>query len=214
VIRRLKAVVRDDCLLTAGVTGPFTLAALFMQLDPGDSRGLAEIPASVLDLAAAVISGIATAFVEAGANVLFIREDFLPALSPEDFSDWSSRLATTINVARFYQALPVLLLTCKDAVAANREAIVQQPWDCVVCPALEGIAQHSAAFSAMEPARLGIALPPAVFDSGRPHAADFDESLRQTVSDLRPAIITTAGDVPASADVERLNKLWENVRPG
>ncbi len=212
VIRRLKAIVRDDCLLTAGVTGPFTLAALFMQVDPKDSRSLAEIPASALDLAAATILGIATAFVEAGANVLFIREDLLPTLSPEDFDDWSSRLATTINVSRFYQALPVLLLTCRDAIASNHQAIVQQPWDCVVCPMLEGIAQHRAPFSAIEPARLGIALPPATFDPGLSPADDFDESLRQIVSDLRPAILTTAGDVPAAADMERLNKLWENVR--
>jgi hypothetical protein len=28
----------------------------------------------------------------------------------------------------------------------------------------------------------------------------------------KPAVITTAGDVPAAADMERLTKLWENVR--
>ncbi|MGD1212433.1 MAG: uroporphyrinogen decarboxylase family protein [Candidatus Acidiferrales bacterium] len=211
VIRRLKAVVRDDCLLIASVTGPLTLAALLLQLDPADALGHPDIPSSALDLASAVIAGIAAAFVEAGAGLVFIREDFLPALSPEELESWFSRLATTINIVRFYEALPVLLLTCKEALAANAEAIAGQPWDCVVCPVLDGLAPDIAALSGLGPARFGVALPPKLFDAGKSSAADFEDSVRR-ISDLRPAIITTAGDLPAAADMERLNKLWENAR--
>ncbi|MGD0957622.1 MAG: uroporphyrinogen decarboxylase family protein [Candidatus Acidiferrales bacterium] len=211
VIRRLKAVVRDDCLLMASVTGPLTLAAFLLQLDPADALGHPDIPSPALDLAAAVISGIAAAFVEAGAGLVLIREDFLPALSPEGLESWFSRLATTINIIRFYEALPVLLLTCKEALAVKGEAIARQPWDCVVCPVLDGPAPYTAAFSNLGPARFGVALPPKLFDAGKSSAADFEDALRR-VSDLRPAVVTTAGDVPAAADVERLNKLWENVR--
>jgi uroporphyrinogen-III decarboxylase len=212
VIRRLKAVVRDDCLLTASVAGPFTLAAGLMQLAPKDAPGHPVIPAPALDLAAAVISGIVTAFVEAGASVIFIREEFLPALSPEDFSDWSSRLATTINIVRFYQALPVLLLCAPETFATNRDAIAGHSWDCVVCPTLDELEANGAAYAALDPARLGVALTAGAFDPNRGAAAEFDENVRRIVLRLHPAIITTTGDVPATADIERLNKLWDNVR--
>jgi uroporphyrinogen-III decarboxylase len=215
VIRRLKAVVRDDCLLMASVTGPLTLAALLLQLDPSDALGHPDIPSSALDLASAVISGIAAAFVEAGVAVVFIREDFVPALSPEELESWFSRLETTINIVRFYEALPVLLLTCKEPPAANAEAIARQPADCVVCPLLDEATPYIAAISSLGLSRFGIALPPELFDSGASSAANFEDAVRRVaglVSDVGPAIVTTAGDLPAAADMERLNKLWENVR--
>jgi hypothetical protein len=212
VIRRLKAIVRDDCLLTASVAGPFTLAASLMQLDPKGAPGHAEVFAPALDLAAIAISEIAKALAEAGAGVILIREDFLPALSPGGFESWTSRLATTINIVRFYQALPVLLLGGAETFAANREAIAAHSWDCVVCPTLGELAANGAAYTALGPARLGLALPPSAFDPSQPATPDFDEKARRIVSDLRPALITTTGDLPAAADMERLNKLWENVR--
>ncbi|MFY9691961.1 MAG: uroporphyrinogen decarboxylase family protein [Candidatus Acidiferrales bacterium] len=218
VVRRLKAIVRDDCLLTASVTGPFTLAALLMGNDPAVLSATA-VPAEALDVAAATISEIAKALAEAGVGAIFIREDFLPALSPEDFEAWTSRLAPTMNIVRFYQALPVLLLGGTGAFAANRDAIASHPWDCVVCPLLDEIMAGNAAmapssnpYSELASARLGLALPAGAFDVGQSGAAEFDERVRRIVSELRPAIITTAGDVPAAADVEHLNKLWEDVR--
>jgi uroporphyrinogen-III decarboxylase len=215
VIRRLKAVVRDDCLLMASVTGPLTLAALLLQLDPADALGHPDIPSSALELASAVTSGITAAFAEAGVAVLFIQEDFLPALSPEELEGWFSQLATTINIVRFYEALPVLLLTCREPPAANAEAIARQPADCVVCPLLDDAPSYIAAISSLGLAHFGVALPPALFDSSASSAADFDDAARRVsglVSDVGPAIVTTAGDLPATADMERLNKLWENVR--
>jgi hypothetical protein len=32
------------------------------------------------------------------------------------------------------------------------------------------------------------------------------------ILDLHPAVITTAGDVPASVDLKLLNRLWDAVR--
>jgi len=29
---------------------------------------------------------------------------------------------------------------------------------------------------------------------------------------LRPSIVTTAGDVPPAADMERLKRVWETIR--
>jgi hypothetical protein len=213
VIRRLKSVVRDDCLLTAGVTGPFTLAALLSHLDPKDALQYSDLPTSALDLAAAVISGIAKAFVEAGANVIFIREDILPYLSAEEVAEWAMQLATTINIIRFYQALPVILLTHKESVRTNRDVILRQNWDCVVCPVLDAMLPDGlAGFPELGGPRFGVALGPETFRTGESGSSRLERSVQQAVSELRPAIITTTVDVAAAADVERLNKLWENVR--
>jgi hypothetical protein len=204
VIRRLKTVLRDDCLLMAGISGPFTLAALLIQPEGGDLLRAPEI-SSALDLASATISAVAKALLEAGAGVIFIREEALPALSADDAADWASRLATTTNIIRFYQALPVLLLPDGSAAAANREAILLQHWSCVVCPVLDASAPEL-------PAGFGVALPLEAFEPGDSGTAKLDESIRQIVSGPRPAVVTTAGDIPAAADMERLNKVWENIR--
>jgi uroporphyrinogen-III decarboxylase len=206
VIRRLKSVLRDDCLLIAGISGPFTLAAQLTQLEADDLLRAPDI-SSALDLASETISSVAKALLEAGAGVIFIREEVLPALSAEGASDWASRLATTINIIRFYQALPVLLLPRASAAGANREAIERQNWDCVVCPALD------ASTSAPQlPAGFGVALPLEAFEPGDSGSAKLDDSIRQIGARPRPAIVTTAGDVPATVDMERLNKVWENIR--
>jgi Uroporphyrinogen decarboxylase (URO-D) len=195
VIKRLKAIMRDDCLLMAGVSGPYTLAALLLQCSTGGSPRAQDFPAPALDLATETMTAIARAFLEAGATAIILHEEELPILSGDAASDWASRLGTAINIVRFYQALPMLLLPNAGAVAANRDAISQQTWECVVCPALEAPQLDA-------PGHLGIALPLALLESGA-----FQN---QPAS---PVVVTTAGDVPATADMERLNKLWETIRP-
>jgi hypothetical protein len=137
VIKRLKAILRDDCLLMAGLSGPYTLAAQLLQLNADGSRPAQDFSAPALDLAADTMTAIARALLEAGATAIIIHEETLPILSHDAAADWASRLGTTINIVRFYQALPVLLLPDAGAVAANGDLISQQTWDCVVCPALE-----------------------------------------------------------------------------
>ncbi len=82
VIRRLNSLLRDEPLLMAGVSGPFTLAARLTGIDAEEMRQGHEPPESALEMAAAAITKIASAFVEAGANLIFIREEvfrlFLP----------------------------------------------------------------------------------------------------------------------------------------
>ena len=213
VIRRLKSVVRDNRLLMAGLSGPWTLAALLTGTSGEEALSHSRIPAAVFDLAASTIAQIATAFVEAGAKVIFFREDVLPVLSEQSAGDWISWISQPINIIRFYQALPVLLLTCPESVAANREVILRQPWDCVVCPVLDGMASEGAGgYAELGAARFGVALRREAFDAGAAGGADLRESVRRTVAELHPAVVTTAGDVPAAADVERLNQVWENIR--
>jgi hypothetical protein len=210
VIRRLKATLRSGALLMASVSGPLTLAASLAQLDAKSGLDRPDVPESDLDLAASAITPIATALLEAGASTILIREDFLPAMSEESFADWCSRLAPIVNIVRFYRALPVLLLGCAHGVRANRDKILGASWDCVLCPVVDRNTPATLLFP-LGPSAFGLALAPDLFEAGTA-AADFNSWVREIVSELRPAVLTTAGDLSAAVDIERLNKLWENLQ--
>ena len=208
VIARLKSLVSGPSLLTIGVTGPFTLAALLTHTNA--TNGILERgpDAAAMDLAGEATAAFARSFVEAGAEVIFIREQVLPSLTPESAAEWSARLATTINIVRFYEALPVLLLTCQDAAAANGSVIAGRAWDCVVCAETSSTPPSGlGSYAALGPSRLGVALPPAVFESGDTNTEGAGRPVSSAILDLHPAVITTAGDVPASVDLKKLNKL-------
>jgi hypothetical protein len=202
VIRRMKSLLRDESLLTVGLAGPYALAAQLAS-PPPNSSGAREISASAIDFSSAAITPIATAFLEAGANVIFLREDWPP--SDENLSDWASHLAVTVNVIRFYEALPVLLL---NLAAENVPAVLHHSLECVVCPvprdpmspALDKIENPS-------PENFGIAIPVSAGPGATPHAEMFTDNLRRLVSEFHPALITTSGDIPDTTDLKELNKL-------
>ncbi|HEY6902994.1 MAG TPA: uroporphyrinogen decarboxylase family protein [Candidatus Acidoferrales bacterium] len=211
VVRRLKLILRDDCLLMAGIAGPFALATMLARLNREQEIRLSDIPATTLDLAAALIAPLATSFVEAGAGVIFIREEILPALSEEACAEWAARVAAAVNIVRFYEALPILLLTNRRSVEMNRETIVRQNWDCVVCPAWDGTPEGGEGFRSLGAARFGIALPADAFKGSATSELYTEDSLRGALRESTPAVVTTAGEVPADANMERLNKVWENI---
>lgn len=212
VVRRLKLILRDDCLLMAGIAGPFALATMLARLNRQQEIRLGDIPTETLDLAAALIAPLGTSLVEAGASVIFIREEILPELSEEACAEWAARVAAAVNIVRFYEALPVLLLTDRRSVEMNREAIVRQNWDCVVCPALEGAAPEAIeGFRSLGAARYGIALAADAFRGNAPSERYADDSFRDALRESTPAVVTTAGEVPVDANMERLNKVWENI---
>jgi hypothetical protein len=211
VIRRLKSSFRDDPLLTAAVSGPFTLAALLAQLDASEMGQLSDLPPSAIETSAAAITAIARAFVEAGANIIFIREELLPALSPEQCAHWFSLLATMINIIRFYEAMPVLLISNQKAFDRNVPVISRQAWECVVCPSLPSISAIPPEDELRRNTKLGIALPLEAFQTVAAGSEDLCRSMRRAVEDVRPAILTTAGDLPATGDVERLNNILAEV---
>jgi hypothetical protein len=193
VIRRLKLLVREDSLLMAGVTGPFTLAARLAQLDRNQIVRSEQLPDAVLGTAAEVMTRIASTLAEAGADIIFILEEVLPVFSAESCAGWAASLMPAFNVIRFYGALPVLQLLGSSSFSENSDGILRQRWDCVVCPTLEGIQSASTRkFKELNATGLGIALP--------------------LVAELQPAILTTAGDVPATTDIKRLMRLMEEVR--
>jgi hypothetical protein len=206
VIRRLKSLLRDEPLLMAGVSGPYSLAARLIQLAPGETpRGktLVEFDAA-LELAAPGITRIASALVEAGANLIFIREDFLPPLSADVCLYWQTLLAPVFNIIRFYEALPVLQLPGGQPMAENAEVISQQSWDAVLCsPSLE-FANRAA--SRCENFKFGISLPAEALQPGDTSDAQF-----QVPAGAKPVLLTSDGDVSQATDLKRLLTVFETM---
>jgi hypothetical protein len=201
VIRRLKSMVRDDVLLTAGVSGPLRLAA---QLASGQGESLEkEISTGALELAAEATAAVAKAFVEAGANVVIISED-LPVSFPGD-ATVASLLATTVNIIRFYQSLPVLVL---NPSAQPADIGSEDPLDCAVCPvasdAQRGIEE---VFREPAPASVGVAVPASVISEGQSAIEKFSQEFRRANPSFQPVVITTSGDVPDTSDLKNLNRL-------
>jgi hypothetical protein len=212
VIRRLKSVLRDGALLMAGVSGPFTLAALLGPPGDGAASGPTDGPPSAAEVAGATVASIARAFLEAGADVILIDERTLSAAYGEAPAEALSQLLTTVNIIRFYEALAVLLLSGCDAAGDFANEIVRRKWDCVVCPELRGTtAGYSGGVSETAAGRRGIALPAMAFDSDESAYAEFDQNLRRALRDSRPAVVTTSGDLPATASMKQLVKVSGTV---
>jgi hypothetical protein len=214
VIQRLKSLMRDEPLLCAGVSGPFTLAAHLLDLRPADAPPREDFSDAALELAAATITQIATKFVEAGANLIFIQENIFPVLSPEHCDTWAASLSPAFNIIRFYEALPVLLITDARSFGANKQVVFARNWDCALCPALPE-PTSSPAEIASPPGRagIGIALPTAPFQPAAASSAEtFAQSLHTIMMELRPVLVTTAGDVPASTDSKLLARIGEAIR--
>lgn len=212
-IRRLKSLLRDELLLEAGVMGPFTLAARLTGLERLESPVHKDFSESVLELAAATITQIASKFVEAGANVIFIQESILPRLSAEQCEGWASSLAPVINIVRFYEGLPVLQISNSHSFAENKQIIYKQSWDCVICLAFASC--ESGTTEIVLPgasAKVGIALPVELLEPQLPNAETVFQNLRATIRELHPAIVTTASDVPSGTDMKLLAKVWEAVQ--
>jgi hypothetical protein len=204
VIRRLNSLLRDEPLLMAGVAGPFTLAAQLTQLDSGEMRQGKELSESALELSAATITKIASAFVEAGANLIFIREETLPTLSPSTCQNWESLLAPVFNIIRFYEALPVLQISAESATAENVEAILQQSWDAILCSASEEFVIRVQGCS--ENFMFGFALPLKALEACDPIEARFP-----WLANRKPVLVTTDGDVPVTTDVKRLMSVFDSI---
>jgi hypothetical protein len=210
VIRRLNTVLRDGSILMAGVTGPFTLATRLTALDSEESLRPEDVSREALDIAASFVTLLATAFVEAGANAIFIQEENLPILSPETCDDWASLLAPTLNIIRFYQALPVLSFSSRTAEGVR--LIFQHPWDCLLCPTLNALsASHLEELQDWPSAPRALALPLEIFHVEAANEAGLRGTLSETIRTLRPAILTTAGDVPATTDIKHLSRVLGEI---
>jgi hypothetical protein len=213
VIRRLKALLRDEVLLTVGVCGPLTLTARLSGVHGDDSNASVDLSDAVLEVATSAVSQASKAFAEAGANLIFLREDSIPVKPAGRSQDWEAMLAPIFNVVRFYEAQPVLQIADERSLAEDPETILRLAQSCVVCLPLEAIQSAPAEkYSDMRFAKFGIGLPAAAFQPDQPSDRNFISRLAQLISDVQPAIVTTASDVPAATDLKRLAAISEIVR--
>jgi hypothetical protein len=212
VIRRMNSLPNRDFLLMAGVTGPLTLAARITQLEQKEALRSEDLCDAAQELAASVVTQMATTFLGAGADLIIIQEEIVPIFSAGGSDAWANLLAPTINVVRFYQALPVLQFTTAGSVRENWDVIFRRQWDCVVCSPAEIMAsQQRTGTMRTSGVTLGISLPLEVFRPDESGGEGFHQNLLARISELRPAIITTAGDLPATSDMKYLIKVLEGI---
>jgi hypothetical protein len=212
VIRRMNALSNRDFLVMAGVTGPLTLAARLTQMERNKTLRSEDLSDAAQELAAYVVTQMASNFLEAGADLIMIQEEIVPAFSPESCEAWVNLLAPAINVVRFYEALPVLQLTPASAVLENWEVIFQREWDCVVSLPVEAMASQQRTETLRTPGvTLGLVLLLELFRPDGSGIEGLHQDLQSIISEWRPAIITTAGDVPVATDMKHLIKVLEGI---
>ncbi|HLC42327.1 MAG TPA: uroporphyrinogen decarboxylase family protein, partial [Methylomirabilota bacterium] len=203
VMRRLKMMLTERIALFAGVTGPLTLSARL--------AGGAAPSALLLERAADVTRLIAAKYADAGMNALFIVEDAVPAGTEETLEWWLATLSPVCNVVRFYEALPVVLLTQPGSFAQARELLLNRAREFVLCLPLldEGMWEAAARSHATN---LGIALPVEVFESDEPEFEAVRLATDRLVKSHRPVLVTTAGDLPLTTDMRALPQRIQTLR--
>jgi uroporphyrinogen-III decarboxylase len=217
VIRRMKTLLPAEILRMAVISGPLTLAARIAQMSERYNVKSTDLPNSALDLATSAITKIAKSFAEAGANLIFLREECTPAPDAATIESWLSALTPIFNIVRFYEATPVLHIAANNLTSPEISMLVQSlvdAWpDCVVSILSTTLQGLSAATRAKIPSeRLGINLPIEYFGPSVNNATTFDQILEETIRELRPAIVTTATDLPIATDPKRVAALSEIVR--
>jgi hypothetical protein len=211
VIRRLNSPPTRNRLLMAGITGPFSLASRLMRSAAG--LGQPDFASPVFEFAGSLIIEIATRYVEAGANMILVVEDALPPLSADQTELWASLLAPAFNIVRFYEALPVLLLTDHHSVVANRDSLFSGQWDCLLCPEVGGSRVGPASPTRRSGLGLvGMAAPLEMFTCRESDRENLMESIRNEASSVRPVVVTSAGDLPFAADMKHASKVLGELK--
>ena len=213
VIRRLKSLLCEDSLRMAAVSGPFTLAARLGGVQATGPLAIRGVADSALEVATSAITQVAKAFAEAGADLVFFREDTLPLEQPDALENWISLVTPIFNIVRFYEALPVLQIADEDIFKANARAILRGVQGCVFCASprtLDGLLANPDGVP--EFATIGITLPVSAFLEEPGSGNDNTRILTRLIADLKPALVTTAEDVPLTTDLKRLAVISKLVR--
>ena len=207
VIRRMKDALRGSALLMAGLTGPLALAHLLLQAGEGAAGGSGAMPAAAVEAAGAAAGEIAREMLEAGAEVMLIQERIPAGVNAERVEDGLAQLRMLFNVVRFYEAVPVLLLSTGD-VRSPLAACGGAASTCIVCPEWNEPAGAGAGRLGGGDAPIcGVALPVNAFDGVE--GAERDAGLAATARELRPAMVTTAGDISRIANLKRFAQFRE-----
>lgn len=210
VLQRLKAMLKDEPALLVRVTGPLTLAAQLSNLDDQNSRTLP--PSILIELAAEVTACVAKEFVVSGADVVFVTEDFLPELPAGSYDQWAALLEPVINLIRFYDCLPALML---NAPARGRSVLpgLLKSDGCLV-GSLENPEAETESWNWQSiTSVLGIALPGDLF-VGRDDDGRLMSSVCVGLRDLKPVLLTSAADLPTTVDLKHVGVVLKSLREG
>ena len=197
VLRRLKIMLKDEPALMIGVTGPLTLASqLGNAPDP---------PLPVTEFAVGITASLAKHFVEAGADVVFLIENTPLPEKLEECEWWGNLLDPVINIIRFYEALPVLMLSW----GLGRESVQEltaRNWECALC--VNGTAIPGSTTASY---RTGLSLPHRLFQT-EADLAELLAEVRRNAIELNADFLTTSADLPADADIKRVASVLEHFR--
>ena len=205
VIQRLKVMLKDEPALAARVTGPLTLAGQLL----GKECDQSPLPAEMVEFAAEVTASVSKALLEAGADVILLTENFLPEISSEEAASYNSLLTPIFNVIRFYEALPVFLLTGGSECGASLRALLTSDWDCILCL---GLAAAMNAVGELQGRNVGVALPGSIFDSNNLNSKELADSIDGLTAQNHLILLTTAQDAPSNSDVGRITDVLGRFR--
>lgn len=105
VIKRLN-ILLPDCILAARITGPVTLARELIGCEPAE---LIEHP-DLLNQTAKGALAMVKAIGDVGIDILFVREEALPEVTPQTEKILKRCYSALWNTAKFYQIVPLLEL--------------------------------------------------------------------------------------------------------
>ncbi|MBZ5598488.1 MAG: uroporphyrinogen decarboxylase family protein [Acidobacteriia bacterium] len=208
VLQRLKAMLKDEPALMVRLTGPLTLAAQLSNLDDQNSRP--SLPSGLIEFVAEVTACVAKEFVVSGADVVLLTEDSFPELPVESYEQWAALLEPVINLIRFYDCLPALML---NAPARGRSVLpgLLKSDGCLVSslenPAAEPKSWNWQSITSV----FGIALPSDLF-VGRDDDGRLMSSVCVGLRDLKPVLLTSAADLPTTADLKHVGVVLKSLR--
>ena len=213
VLRRMALLPNRDFCLAVSLTGPITLATRILQFDESCERTISDYSSDVLDLANSTTTQIAMSFLEAGAELILIQEDIIPAITAENCEAWMTYLAPILNVARFYGALPALQIQKLNFSQESYDAVLQQPWDCVICLPLDTSRSRASKAPALNHGTmLGISVPTGIFMTKNATDQTLRQLLPSVIGDFRTVLVTTQSDVPGSADMKTVISVLQDIR--
>ena len=190
VVKRFK-IQREGPLRLVGLSGPLSTAAAVRGPSSADAP-----PASALDICGSAVTAVARATLEAGTDVLLLHEHNPPA-DPEARNAALSQLETVVNITRFYEALPVVLLT-GDSGSQFAAEIAARGLGCVTCTEWQTHPPEHAPVG-----KWGMALPFDVDGSREVINPERHRELNDAIRHTRPAVVTTAGEIPVAAHWKR-----------
>ena len=205
VIQRLKVMLKDEPALVSYLSGPFTLAA---QLMGRETSAKAGPPQDLVEFAAEATAAISKSLLEAGTDVVFLREGCLPEFTRDRCKWYSSLLTPIANVIRFYEALPVLLLGAGAFSEENQVVIAECNWDLLPCPSVSDPTVRLEPWLANRELSIGWAIPPQAFERNRLNSRDLDNFLQ--LSNCR--LLTSSVDLPPTTDIPQLTAGLRTIR--